>query len=898
MLLTISAGHLAAQCGNYTLRVSEPENLDCYRVRVPVLFGPGSTLNACDMLIEGSISGGNAQIVALEAVDPNDFSSLNIGGGGLSFSLSNPGELETYSLTNRLFYVEVETEPGATFDFHITNSSFTLSSCGGTACEDIEVYYDGGSETLDGVGTPATCVGPDLQVRVDVANATFLSSTDDNGQRATIPVKLVNTSSGATTIQPFSRMDFEVTYDDAYGNLSIDRGSVNGEFSNSDIDVLTPGLIKAELIMGGQEELILASGEATLFDIVAEAPNFPPTGGEVDFAVGYTRFSYPDGSGGTECCAPSGAGGAVVLDEGPFPCAGVPQEDVFIELRAPQVGANGRITIPVHLSADGAQGYIYSVDELLLEIEIKAGGDTHLKAGEIQASEVGACPYSGGGQCSGGTGFPASGCLEVDEASSRIIYGFCDNETLLVGKLFDIVLDGTCGCSDILVRRAQWAMEGETLCNLEVRKGFSGELCTELGEGDVRYICEERGGLEGVKICTFTGEEGCNCNDTEGCMETDRQGAFSLAFLEDNTIEKIAACRKGDGEELCGVSTFDLVVASKHILGASPFKESWQYVAADVNGSGSVSTLDLIEIRKRILGIEVGFEVPAWRFIPCDYCFSEEDPLDSFEEECLELEQFRPCFKAIKTGDVTCDCDAGPPEREMDIYLESSLSLTPGNVIIGFKPDGFEGVAAFQLAVGYEHEALSFVAVLEPGLAGLGEDAYYHNPEAPGLVRFAWYDSTGIGQSLSPGQKLLSLEMEVLDDGGFSWEHIRPDSILAALAFSVDGTPLRVNLVPPTESRPGGGFGAQPPQAGVLAVTCRPNPFQQELHFEMAAPEAGAATLQVFHAGGALVFRREAYLEKGFNNLLAPEAAGWPEGIYYFTLQQNGLVASGKLVKQ
>lgn len=253
---------------------------------------------------------------------------------------------------------------------------------------------------------------------------------------------------------------------------------------------------------------------------------------------------------------------------------------------------------------------------------------------------------------------------------------------------------------------------------------------------------------------------------------------------------------------------------------------------------------------------------------------------------------------AISGGDVTCDCDAGPPEKAIDIYLEASSSPTPGNIIIGLKPDGFEAIAAFQLAIGYDASALSFEAVLEGGLAGLGEEAYYHNPAAPGQVRFAWYDSTGTGQSLSPGQKLLSLEMEVLDEGGLDWEGIWPDSTLTALAFYADGTPLSVNLILPAESRPGGGLGAPPLEANALAVACRPNPFKQELHFEIAAPEAGPATLQVFHAGGALVFQREAHLEKGFNTLPTPEASGWPEGIYYFTLQQNGRVASGKLVKQ
>jgi hypothetical protein len=65
-----------------------------------------------------------------------------------------------------------------------------------------------------------------------------------------------------------------------------------------------------------------------------------------------------------------------------------------------------------------------------------------------------------------------------------------------------------------------------------------------------------------------------------------------------------------------GVTSFDLLLISKHILGIQPFTNIYQYMAADVNNSGTVTTIDIVEIRKVILGINDSFAlVPAWRFV-------------------------------------------------------------------------------------------------------------------------------------------------------------------------------------------------------------------------------------------------------------------------------------------
>ena len=69
-----------------------------------------------------------------------------------------------------------------------------------------------------------------------------------------------------------------------------------------------------------------------------------------------------------------------------------------------------------------------------------------------------------------------------------------------------------------------------------------------------------------------------------------------------------------------GVSTLDLVRIQKHLLGKELFDSPYQYIAADANNSESISAIDLIEIRKLILGIYTEFPAnESWRFVDKNY---------------------------------------------------------------------------------------------------------------------------------------------------------------------------------------------------------------------------------------------------------------------------------------
>ena len=56
-----------------------------------------------------------------------------------------------------------------------------------------------------------------------------------------------------------------------------------------------------------------------------------------------------------------------------------------------------------------------------------------------------------------------------------------------------------------------------------------------------------------------------------------------------------------------GLSALDIVKMRKHILGFEDLTADWQLIAGDVSGEGSISSLDIVRLRKVILGFEDSF---------------------------------------------------------------------------------------------------------------------------------------------------------------------------------------------------------------------------------------------------------------------------------------------------
>ncbi len=110
---------------------------------------------------------------------------------------------------------------------------------------------------------------------------------------------------------------------------------------------------------------------------------------------------------------------------------------------------------------------------------------------------------------------------------------------------------------------------------------------------------------------------------------------------------------------LNGVTTFDLVLIRRHILGTELLNSPSKMIAADINNSNAITTFDIVEIQKLILLINTNFPAnKSWRFIDADYVFPNPanpftEPLpatilvNDFSQDLLDLD-----FTGIKVGDV------------------------------------------------------------------------------------------------------------------------------------------------------------------------------------------------------------------------------------------------------
>lgn len=99
-----------------------------------------------------------------------------------------------------------------------------------------------------------------------------------------------------------------------------------------------------------------------------------------------------------------------------------------------------------------------------------------------------------------------------------------------------------------------------------------------------------------------------------------------------------------------GITTLDMVLISRHILQVVPFDSPYQLIAADVNGSGSVSSLDLVLIQRRILGVIDTFpEQSDWVFVPADYDFP--DPNNPFSPPFPRVMNFNNLTASVEDAD-------------------------------------------------------------------------------------------------------------------------------------------------------------------------------------------------------------------------------------------------------
>ncbi len=352
-----------------------------------------------------------------------------------------------------------------------------------------------------------------------------------------------------------------------------------------------------------------------------------------------------------------------------------------------------------------------------------------------------------------------------------------------------------------------------------------------------------------------------------------------------------------DIQPLNGVSTLDLVLISKHILGIQALDSPYKIIAADVNHSNSVTTFDLVELRKLILFINEDFPSnTSWRFVKKDFVFpNPANPWQTSFPELINLNNvpdsdLNISFVGIKIGDVNgsavvhhlADAEERDAVNALIFNVKDSQVEAGGLISIPFMVEN-TAVAGFQFSLNFDPKALEFVQVL-PAIAG--EENFGFTRASQGILTASWSRSDGTAQALDG--KAFELSFRVKRAGQLSdLLHIN-SRLTKAEAYDERLALMDVAL----------NFGKNNTQAVFELFQNTPNPFSAETIIGFQMGEAGRACLTLTELSGRVVKTISGDFAKGYHEirLQRSDLGSSSAGVLYYRLETGSFVAARKLI--
>jgi hypothetical protein len=340
-----------------------------------------------------------------------------------------------------------------------------------------------------------------------------------------------------------------------------------------------------------------------------------------------------------------------------------------------------------------------------------------------------------------------------------------------------------------------------------------------------------------------------------------------------------------------GVTTFDMVLIMRHILNVQLLDSPYKIIAADANRSGTITTLDLVAIRRIILVVEEGFpNNTSWRFVDKDFIFP--DPADPFSSGFpefisypdLQMSELETDFIAVKIGDVNNSADVSlsgelSPRTTTEnlVFLTTDRKLEPGQLYeIPFYGDG-RAVSGYQFTIELR-DGLELEEVI-PGVAGA--ENFGRALLADGALTVSWNEASPrhLGQEERQFGLLLRAEKAAMLS-----ELLEVSSrYTQAEAYGAGGELLGIQIA----------FSDSAEQGFALYQNI-PNPFTGATRIGFRLPEASPATLTVMDATGRVLAIINGTYGEGYHEVEVKNLSG--AGVLYYQLNTPLHSATRKMV--
>ena len=385
--------------------------------------------------------------------------------------------------------------------------------------------------------------------------------------------------------------------------------------------------------------------------------------------------------------------------------------------------------------------------------------------------------------------------------------------------------------------------------------------------------------MEKISVSISGGMQDATTTGTDGAFQ------FNVTTGADYTVTPVK-----DMNPLNGVSTFDLVLISKHILGITAFDSPYKHIAADVNKSGTITAFDMVQLRKLILNINTEFSNnDSWRFVDADHDFSlatvgpaAQDFAEFKNISQLATNMMNLDFVGVKIGDVNGSASAnsllGAESRTtngtLDFNVTDRLVEAGETVTVDFTSADIAAAQGYQFTMNFAGLDLT---KLEEGVAKAAN--FNTNLVERGLLTTSWN-----GQATA-NDVLFSLTFNATSTGLLSELITLSSDLTTAEAYNTDGELLDVNIE----------FATTNVAVDFALEQNIPNPFNGETVVGFNLPVAGVATLTVMDVQGKVLKEIKGDYAKGYNQVVL-KAKELTIGVLYYQLESADQVATKKMI--
>ncbi len=354
-------------------------------------------------------------------------------------------------------------------------------------------------------------------------------------------------------------------------------------------------------------------------------------------------------------------------------------------------------------------------------------------------------------------------------------------------------------------------------------------------------------------------------------------------------------------DPLNGVSTYDLVLISKHILELQLLDSPYKLIAADVNNSGTITTFDMVELRKLILFINTEFQNnTSWRFVEADFVF--DNPANPWATSFPEVTNINNLagveiadYIGIKTGDVNASAIpnslVGGEDRttvdDLVFRVDDQKMVAGEEYTVEFTAKDFANVMGYQFSLSFDQDAVEFVDVNAGSLVDLTAANFGLSKVNEGVITTSWNNSEAT--ALKDSDVVFSVTFTAKSAAQLSDVMSISSRYTVSEAYNAELELMGVAIEYNSEN-------------GVVAANGfdlyqnTPNPFKDETVIGFSLPEATTATLKVYDVAGRVLKSVDGEFAKGYNEISLNRGDLAGTGVLYYTLETDTDSATKKMI--